>query len=98
MSLYSDHKIIRFYNAYLEFFADVVQKKGFSGVLEECVFAPKMNFDDTLGVDKKQPEMLNRFLDGLTHPMIHAGYGTEFGLPGMIIEGMSYPIQVFLSI
>lgn len=45
-----------------------------------------MNFDVTRGDDKKQPEMLNRFLSGLLHPMIHAGHGMEFGLPGLVVE------------
>jgi len=35
----------------------------------------------------KQPQMLNRFLGGLLHPIIHAGYGAEFGIPGMVVEG-----------
>lgn len=35
----------------------------------------------------KQPQMLNRFLDGLMHPMIHVGHGLEFGLPGTVAEG-----------
>lgn len=35
----------------------------------------------------QQPEMLNRFLEILLHPIIHVGYGAEFGIPGMIAEG-----------
>lgn len=31
--------------------------------------------------------MLNRFLAGLLHPLIHTGYGAEFGLLGMVAEG-----------
>jgi len=53
-------------------------------VLEEHVFDQKANFDGSGGV---QPEMLNRFLDAILHPMIHVGYGFEFGLPGMVVEG-----------
>ena len=34
-----------------------------------------------------EPQMLNRFLGGLLHPIIHTGYGAEFGIPGMIVEG-----------
>lgn len=33
--------------------------------------------------------MLNRFLMGVVHPIIHAGYGCEFGLPGMVAEGLA---------
>jgi hypothetical protein len=32
--------------------------------------------------------MLARLLDGLIHPLIHVGYGYEFGVPGMIVEGL----------
>jgi Questin oxidase-like len=46
-----------------------------------------MNFDPARGDDKQQPEMLNRLLDGLVHPMIYAGYGVEFRILGMVIEG-----------
>jgi Questin oxidase-like len=56
-------------------------------VLEEYLFDTKMNFDASRSGDKRQPEMLNRFLDGLLHPMIHAGYGVEFGIPGIFAEG-----------
>ncbi|OBZ73399.1 hypothetical protein A0H81_07066 [Grifola frondosa] len=33
--------------------------------------------------------MLNRFLAGILHPLIHTGYGCEFGLLGMIAEGLA---------
>ena len=52
------------------------------------MFDPKMNFDPARDAEnRKQPEMLNHFLDGLFHPMIHVGYGVEFGMPGMVAEG-----------
>ncbi|KAF5382744.1 hypothetical protein D9615_002876 [Tricholomella constricta] len=76
----------KFYNAYLKFFTEAIQSKGVWAVLEEYIFDQKANFD---GSDKAQPEMLNRFLDGLLHPMIHAGYGVEFGLPGTVVEGLA---------
>ncbi|KAH7919669.1 hypothetical protein BV22DRAFT_1040659 [Leucogyrophana mollusca] len=45
------------------------------------------------GVMKKsiseQAEMLNRFVEILIHPIIHTGYGAEFGLPGMLAEGLA---------
>ena len=44
--------------------------------------------------------MLGRLLDAVIHPLIHVGYGVEFGLPGMVIEGNT-PLpayhEVFLS-
>ncbi|KAF8202437.1 hypothetical protein BJ912DRAFT_944829 [Pholiota molesta] len=33
--------------------------------------------------------MLDRFLAGLLHPMIHAGFGVEFSLPGTFAEGLA---------
>ena len=36
----------------------------------------------------QNPLMLSRFLAGFLHPLIHAGYGAEFGLFGMIAEGL----------
>ncbi len=53
-------------------------------VLEEFVFSPSANVSP---VGKKQPAMLKRLLSGLVHPIIHTGYGLEFGLPGMTVEG-----------
>lgn len=55
--------------------------------IEEYIFSAKANFDPARGAGDKQPEMLNRLLSSICHPLIHVGYGLEFGLPGMIIEG-----------
>ncbi|KAG6906638.1 hypothetical protein DXG01_012836 [Tephrocybe rancida] len=75
----------RFYTAYRLFFTDAVQSKGVWAVLEEYVFNESANY----GASGKGPEMLNRLFDGLLHPMIHAGYGVEFGLPGIVVEGLA---------
>ncbi|KAF9467641.1 hypothetical protein BDZ94DRAFT_1305265 [Collybia nuda] len=77
-----------YYKSYRAFFTEVVNTKGPVAAIEEYIFDLKMNFDPSRGSDK-QPEMLNRFFDGLVHPMIHVGYGLEFGLPGMVVEGLS---------
>lgn len=47
--------------------------------LEEFVFSSKYNAG--------KMAMLSRFLAGLLHSMIHTGYGAEFNLPGIFIEG-----------
>ena len=54
-----------------------------------------MSRDANLVPGKKgeKPMMLSRFLSGALHPLIHCGYGVEFGLPGMISEGMSTAIR-----
>jgi hypothetical protein len=77
-----------FYNAYLLFFCDILAKRDISSVLEEFVFSSKMNFGSK-NSSGQHPEMLNRFLSGVVHPLIHTGYGAEFGLPGIIAEGLA---------
>jgi hypothetical protein len=82
----------------MNFFTCHVQEKGFSVVLEDFIFSPKANLGTNeskkaqLPVDK-QPLMLSRLLAGILHPMIHTGYGAEFNLPGMIVEGKSHQTQ-----
>lgn len=56
------------------------------GVLEKYIFSREFNFDNKLN-DAEQPRMLDRFVGGLLHPVIHTGYGYEFGLPGIVAEG-----------
>ncbi|KAJ8073173.1 hypothetical protein PM082_020042 [Marasmius tenuissimus] len=78
----------RFYDAYVKFDTEFVRTKGFSSVLEGYVFSPRAN-SVSASKDRKQPEMLGRFRDALLHPIIHIGYGVEFGLPGMVVEGLA---------
>lgn len=61
-----------YYQAYLHFFSDLLLKKPIGDVLEEWIFSPQVNFEG------KQPQMLNRLLDGILHPMLYLGYGIEF--------------------
>ncbi|KAF9078612.1 hypothetical protein BDP27DRAFT_1207201 [Rhodocollybia butyracea] len=77
-----------FYNAYLTFFCGVVTKNDVGSVLEGFLFSDKANYGskNTAG---EHPQMLNRFLSGLIHPFIHVGYGIEFGLPGIVAEGLA---------
>ena len=62
-------------------------------VVEEFVFSPKANIG-TPGVEG-HPRMLNRFLAAIFHPMIHAGCGLEFGLPGLVAEG-AFAVTVYV--
>jgi len=71
----------RYYDAYLNFFTDQVRAHGIDKTLEKFIFSRKYN------VGKKA--MLGLFLAGLLHPMIHTGYGAEFDLPGIFIEGLA---------
>ena len=79
----------RYYRAYLQFFTKVLSEKGAAATLEEYIFSPKANIEPP---KSGQPpmEMTNRLFSGLLHPLIHTGYGAEFGLPGMFAEGVSY--------
>lgn len=61
-----------YYQGYLYFFCDLLLKKPIHAVVEEWIFAPKANFDG------QKPEMLNRLLAGILHPMLYLGYGLEF--------------------
>ena len=82
----------------MNFFSSYVQENGFSVALEDFIFSPKANLgiDETdeaqLPVDR-QPRMLSRLLTGVLHPLIHTGYGAEFNLPGMIVEGKAHQIK-----
>lgn len=80
-------RLRRYYDAYLAFFAAELAAKGPRGVLEEYVFSTAANHPE----GGKQVEMLNRFTDGVIHPLIHVGYGYELGIPGMIVEGDLIP-------
>ncbi|KAG1773707.1 hypothetical protein EV702DRAFT_1243059 [Suillus placidus] len=77
-----------YYEAYTTFFAKAIEEKGASATLDEFVFSEKYNFQPGRDADG-QPEMLCRFVDAVMHPLIHCGHGVEFGLKGMLAEGLS---------
>ncbi|KAJ7599286.1 hypothetical protein C8J56DRAFT_1040180 [Mycena floridula] len=77
----------RYWKAYLKFFTELVEKQDISAVVEEYIFSHKANFNPSL--KSGHPQMLDRFLASLVHPMIHLGYGLEFGLPGIVLEGLA---------
>ncbi|KAF9235890.1 hypothetical protein BU15DRAFT_64441 [Melanogaster broomeanus] len=85
-----------FYQGYVTFFSKQIDEKGAAGTLEEFIFSEKYNFQDGRDVTS-QPEMLFRFVGGAWHPMIHAGYGVEFGLKGMLAEGLALCAVEILS-
>ncbi|KAG2740712.1 hypothetical protein P692DRAFT_20881154 [Suillus brevipes Sb2] len=78
----------KFYVAYRTFFIKAIEERGISATLDEYIFSEKYNFEE--GRDAStQPKMLDRFIGGLTHGLIHVGHGTEFGIPGMVAEGLA---------
>ncbi|KAK0186392.1 hypothetical protein F5146DRAFT_1065729 [Armillaria mellea] len=78
----------KYFGAYMTFFKEKLSEKGTASVLEEFIFSESANVDVTTN-GNQQPAMLNRFMDGLIHPLIHTAYGLEFGLPGIVIEGLA---------
>lgn len=81
-----------FYQAYVSFFSKQISEKGATSTLEEFVFSEKYNFQEGRDANT-QPEMLARTFAGIVHPLIHVGYGVEFGLKGMLVEGLWLQIQ-----
>jgi len=78
----------KYYAAYITFFMKSIDTKGVSATLEDYIFSEKYNLVE--GRDAStQPVMLIRVVLGLIHPLIHLGYGTEFGMPGMVAEGLA---------
>ncbi|KAI6030051.1 hypothetical protein EDC04DRAFT_2714191 [Pisolithus marmoratus] len=75
-----------YYQGYITFFKGEVDEKGASKVLEEYVFSDDFQYQEGAS---KQPELLARLTAGVMHPMIHVGYGLEFGLKGMLVEGLA---------
>ncbi|KAH9849119.1 hypothetical protein C2E23DRAFT_862163 [Lenzites betulinus] len=77
-----------YYNAYLKFFSDELLDKGPAAVIEEFIFSPRANIEPPKS-GKEPMQMANRFLAGLLHPLIHTGYGCEFGILGQLAEGLA---------
>ena len=75
-----------YYQAYLAFYSDEVLASSTQAVLENYIMSRDANI--VAGKDGEKPMMLARFLGGFLHPLIHCGYGCEFGLPGLVAEGV----------
>ncbi|CAE6495743.1 unnamed protein product [Rhizoctonia solani] len=72
-----------FYNAYINFFATEIKKHGLPATFEKYIFSDEANWGSG------EPRMLDRFLSGLVHSMIHFGHAPEFGMDGMAVEGLA---------
>ncbi|TCD65714.1 hypothetical protein EIP91_002290 [Steccherinum ochraceum] len=77
----------RYYQSYLTFFSDLLLANGPTSILEEYILSKDANV--VPGKEKEPPQMLGRYLGGFLHPLIHSGYGAEFGQLGMWAEGLS---------
>ncbi|KAK2459454.1 hypothetical protein APHAL10511_008531 [Amanita phalloides] len=71
----------RFYKAYLDFFTKVVQEQGPSSAIIDYIFAFDSNFE--------HPAMLSRLMGAAFHPLITLGSGLEFGMHGLVAEGLA---------
>ncbi|CAE6434895.1 unnamed protein product [Rhizoctonia solani] len=65
------------------FFADEIQTHGLRQTFERFIFSHEANWT------KNEPRMLDRFISGLLHPLIHFGHAAEFGVEGMAVEGLA---------
>ncbi|KAH6905271.1 hypothetical protein BKA70DRAFT_1226035 [Coprinopsis sp. MPI-PUGE-AT-0042] len=81
----------KYYSGYVEFFAEYIEKNGMGKAMEDWVYSARANLGKGFANLPKdqQPRMLARFISGVIHPLIHTGYGAEFGLPGMMAEGLA---------
>ncbi|KAI0337856.1 hypothetical protein BDW22DRAFT_1464375 [Trametopsis cervina] len=79
----------RYYQAYVTFISTklIEERQDVQHIFEKYVFSKDANI--VPGAGAKPPMMLSRFLAGLLHPLIHAGYGAEFSLPGLVSEGIA---------
>ncbi|KAI6030043.1 hypothetical protein EDC04DRAFT_2869052 [Pisolithus marmoratus] len=76
---------------YVAFFNQEIDEKGTPMVLEEYIFSDRCQYQEGAS---KQPEMLSRFMLSVFHAVIHVGYGLEFGLKGMVVEGAQATTEV----
>ncbi|KLO18661.1 hypothetical protein SCHPADRAFT_866161 [Schizopora paradoxa] len=69
------------YVSFLAFFRTEVERLGPVACLEEYVFSPRANGNET--------RMLLRFAGGAVHPLIQTGYGVEFNEPLLVASGLA---------
>nr|GAT48366.1 predicted protein [Mycena chlorophos] len=69
------------YGSYLAFFESQVAAHGVEKTLVDYVLAPKANGNGA--------KMLGRFLAGVVHPLLHVGFGIEFGQNKLVAAGLA---------
>ncbi|KAK0543835.1 hypothetical protein OC846_006270 [Tilletia horrida] len=73
--------VSKYYWSYLAFFEQELAENGVEATLERFIFSK-----DALS---KPALMLSRLVAGAVHPFIHLGYGLEFGMDGIVAEGLA---------
>lgn len=77
---------LSYYDSYLAFYSLELVQHGLDSTLEKYFFSADANWGRN--EEDTHPEMLSRLLAGLVHPYIFVGYGVEFGMLGMVAEGI----------
>ncbi|KZV67427.1 hypothetical protein PENSPDRAFT_754925 [Peniophora sp. CONT] len=80
----------KYYYAYMIYFCKVLSTSTPTEVLDKYIFSSAYNFNANLPSTQQQPAMLDRFLAGVVHPLIHVGYGVEFGIIQQIADGLAH--------
>ncbi|KAF8710135.1 hypothetical protein AX14_013430 [Amanita brunnescens Koide BX004] len=78
-----------YFQAYFDFFAQMVEERGAIAAVEEYIFSLHSNFSDHDGEHPEHPAMLSRCLGLIFHALILIGYGIEFNIPGIVAEGLA---------
>lgn len=69
----------QYYHDFMTFFQSEMSQKGWQNVVKEWVLAN----------DDKANDMLIRMHAGFLHPLIHLGFGIEFGQPAIVAEALA---------
>ncbi|VDC05665.1 unnamed protein product [Peniophora sp. CBMAI 1063] len=81
----------KFYNAYVIYFCKALKAASSTAdLLDRFLFSPAYNYNANLPAGAQQPLMVDRFLAAIFHPLIHLGYGVEFGIQQQIAEGLAH--------
>ncbi|ORX36099.1 hypothetical protein BD324DRAFT_630158 [Kockovaella imperatae] len=84
------------YPIYLAYFHNEIEKMGSVETFKKYIMTPEANYKGRNG--RAAPQMIHRFMSGVLHPFIHAGFGIEFsdrltlaeGIAQTAINGTSY--------
>jgi len=69
----------QYYHDFMQFFEKELEENGLEETCRKHLF----------GETSQAKDLLDRFYAGLYHPFIHVGYGVEFGLLGIVAEGLA---------
>lgn len=80
----------RYFKPYVDYFQPIVESMGPIAAIEKFVYTLDYNHRPKLANGgKEQPDMLTRHMAAILHPLIQTGFGVEFGIPGLVAEGLA---------